>query len=150
MQNLVFILIVVIYAVFYIVRLARKPREKESAPPPAAEPLFFEEEEPRPALMGRPPEYPDVRGASRLFMPEKKRDDAPLSSDSSAGGELPPRAQESRAPAPGKAQINAAPPLQRVENLRPLARAFVLSDIVGKPKGLSPGSGPAAEYHGSF
>ncbi|MDR2371290.1 MAG: hypothetical protein LBD71_07395 [Treponema sp.] len=112
MRNIGVIVIVVIYAVIYIVKLARKARPK--APPPRAGDIFpraydednKEEEKSVPAVHIRAPEPARLTAAVNTPAAAKP-----------AGGD----------PKGGL--------FRRLEKMTPLARALVMSELLGKPKG---------------
>jgi hypothetical protein len=111
MRNIGFIIVIVIYAAIYIIRLARKSRPK--APLPHTGDIFpredDEEEENIPALKARVPEPEPERlaAAADTIAAAKPEDEAP------AKGGL----------------------FRRLEKMTPLARALVMSEVLGKPKG---------------
>jgi hypothetical protein len=149
MRNFIFIIIVVIYAVVYIVRLVRKPR---TPPRPAMvrEDLFADEDD--------EDEDDDIQDLPSARLPARAEAYIPPPAEAYT----PPPVEEHNVPPAEPAQtdfapivsfdaaIPAAPPeknagpasregiFQQFEKMPPLARAVVLSEILGPPKGTAP------------
>jgi hypothetical protein len=113
MRNIGFIIVIVIYAAIYILRLARKSRPK--APLPRTGDILpqgdDEEEENIPAVKARVPE------------PEPERERLTATANNIAA--VKPEDKE-----PAKGGL-----FRRLEKMTPLARAIVMSEVLGKPKG---------------
>jgi hypothetical protein len=131
MRNIGFIVIVVIYAIIYIVRLARKARSQ--APLPRAENVLpqedDEEAEDTPAVQVRVPEPARRTGSadSRAALGSLAAVDSLAAADSRAAAK--PADEDPAAASQGSLFL-------RLEKMTPLARAFVMSEVLGKPKGM--------------
>jgi hypothetical protein len=134
MNRFFFIVIVAVYALVYIIRLISKARK---APPPNPEvhKLFFEtggeetgepyREEPLPRQVFEPSAFtPDPP----VFEPENPSPPAGVQ-------DLPPKEEAAKhtLPVRGTAGENV---FRKLESMDPLARAFVMNEILGKPKGM--------------
>ncbi|MDR1287942.1 MAG: hypothetical protein LBK08_10070 [Treponema sp.] len=137
MRNFIFIVIVVIYAVVYIVRLARKPRTP-SRPAMVREDLFADEDDeddvqdlPSARLPSRAEAYMPPPAEEYSVPPAEpvQADFAPIESFAAASPAAPPGKNAGPASSEGI--------FQQFEKMPPLARAVVLSEILGPPKGTA-------------
>jgi hypothetical protein len=116
MRNIGFIVVIVIYAVIYIVRLSRKARAKTPLPRTEAFPrdeIGDEEQESTPSLEAHVPEPVHLT-------PEPEPE---YFEQLSVTTRTTPDTEPSRGI------------FQRLEKMTPFARAFVMSEVLGKPKG---------------
>ena len=135
MPNFIFMVVIAIYAVIYILRIARKSRPKAPLRPASPGNLFSgpDDDDERDLPSARAEAYmppPGETGNIPAAGTKHPADFAPVKPPDIAV----PVAHTGKTAAPASGEEI----FQRFEKMPPLALAFVLSEIIGQPKGATP------------